>query len=287
MPDPYYQDIENVILPPLSEEQAAQRAMVSGKKVVRKSGRYWIARAPGFYEPLHWLACMTVGQAKRPTVICWGYRCSLRQQDVSHANGYMPIHLLDRLEDYDLATLPSKRRNQLRKARKTTAIVQLLHPEPLIQQGYAILRSANLRTGYGKVPTAETYVHNIQRQFANGHNITLAALIGEEIGGYMVVSAVADTMYIDTVLLATEHLSTNLGTALAYEVAQVARRSAGVNKVVYGLHSREAEQLSKFKEGMGFGVHKWPVRYDINPLALSVLRKNCPDKLYRLTGLSC
>lgn len=286
MPDCYYQDIERTLVHPLSEEQVAHKAVMGGKIVRFSKGRYWIAKVPGFYEPLHWMACMTEGQAKRPTLLCWGYRCSLHHQDAAHANGYMPIHLLDALEYYDESALPSKRRNQLRKARTTTKIVQLLHPSLLENQGYAILRSATSRTAFGNLPTPETYVHNIRRQFANCQSMTLAALVGDDIGGYMVVSTVADTMYIDTVLLATEHLSTNMGTALAYEAAQVARRS-GIDKVVYGLHSREDQQLGIFKEGMGFKVQKWPVKYRINPLVVSILRKKFPDKLYRLTGQTC
>jgi hypothetical protein len=96
---------------------------------------------------------------------------------------------------------------------------------------------------------------------------------------------VDDVAYIDTVLLATEFLSTDIGTALAFEAVQVARRCPQIKYVVYGLHSIEDSRLGVFKEGMGFKVHLWPLKYQIPRIMCWLIGRRSPEKLYRLTGV--
>ena len=204
--------------------------------------------------------------------------------DAHYANGYLPVHLLDDLDNYAEANLPSKRRNQLRKSRKAVKIVRIAQPEPLIEQGYAILRSAITRTHYGVVPAYDQFCRGIRKQIEGNKSITLAGLVNGRIAGYAVMSAVDDVTYIDTVALATEYLATDIGTALAFEVVQVSRRSPPIRSVVYGLHSREDPRLGAFKEGMGFKIRLVPVKYQMPRLIRWYIGWRAPHTLYRLIG---
>jgi len=279
-------DASEVVIRPSTEAEFADAAMKRGKKVIQRTGGYWMETVPGFFEPIHWLARMRIEDVKRPCPICWGYRSTLHMDDARHANGYMPIHLLDDLDNYGEANLPSKRRNHLCKSRKAVQVVQVLDPRPLLDQGYDVLKSAVARTHHGSVPAFDQYCRNVRRQIEDSRSITLAGLVNGKIGGYVVLSAVDDVVYIDTVLLATEYLPTDIGTALAFETVQVSRRCSQIKNVVYGLHSREDPRLGVFKEGMGFKVRFWPVKYQIPQTMLWLIGWRWPDKLYRLTGRS-
>lgn len=279
-------DASEVVIHPSTEAELADAVMKHGKKVIQITGRYWKATAPGFFEPIHWLARMRIEDVRRPCHNCWGYRSTLHMDDARYANGYLPIHLLDDLNNYYEANLASKQRNQLRKSRKIVQIVQVLDPQPLFDQGYNVLKSAVARTHHGPVPAFDQYCCNIRRQIEDTRSITLAGLVNGKIGGYLAISAVDDVTYINTVQLATEYLPTAIGTALAFEAVQVSRRCSQIKYVVCGLHSREDPRLGVFKEGMGFKIHFWPVKYQIPRLILWLIGWRSPDKLYRLTGRS-
>ena len=281
-----YVNISETVIHSRTTAELASAAKKQGKKVIQSLGSYWQESIPGYFEPMHWLSRMTIDQVKRTTPYCWGYRSTLQLDNICYANGYMPIHLLDDVDNYREASLPSKRRNQLRKSRKIVSVVQICDPQLLFDQGYHVLKSAVQRTGHGSVPSFTQYCFNIQQQIINSKSITLAGLVNGNLAGYMVLSAVDDIMYIDTVVLASDYLSTDIGTSLIFEAVQVARRSEQIKIVVYGLHSIEDPKLGVFKDGMGFNVRFWPLRYQIPSVLLKYMGWRAPEKLYRLTGLN-
>jgi hypothetical protein len=248
MPRAEFASVSEVVIRPSTEAELADAAMKRGKKVIQRAGRYWMETVPGFFEPMHWLARMHIEDVRRPCNMCWGYRSTLRMEDACHANGYMPIHLLDDLDNYDEANMSPQPRRQLRKSRSAVQVVQVVDPRPLLDQGYDVLKSSVARTHFGSVPELDQYCRNIHGQIADTTSVTVAGLVNGKIGGYLVISAVDDVMYIRTVVLATEYLPTAIGTALMFEAVQVARRCSQIKSVVHGLHSREDPQLCVFKE---------------------------------------
>jgi len=282
-----YTDVLDAVVRPSSEAELASSAMERGKKVIHHAGTYWIETRPGFYEPMHWFARLRNEQIERPCFLCWGYRSTLHKDAAAHANGSLPLHLLGEndLFHYDEAYLPTKRRSQLRKARKVVQVVRVIDPTQFLEQGYDVLKSAVTRTRHGLIPTYYDYCRSMNKQ-VQGKSLLLAGLVDEIMRGYFIISAVNDVAYIDTVLLATEFLSTDIGTALVFEAVQVARRCPQIKYVVYGLHSIEDPRLGVFKEGMGFKVHLWPLKYQIPGVVNRLIGWRSPGKLYRLTGKS-
>lgn len=283
---PPFINAAEVVIRSKTECELADEARKRGNKIVQSGGRYWSETVPGFFEPMHWLGRTRLEQMKRPYPICWGFRSALHSDEFRYANGNLPLHLLgeDDLDNYRESNLPPQQRRQLRKSRRAVQIVQILDPQPFLQQGYDVLKSAVARTNYGTVPDFDRYCENLHRQFRDAKRIMLAGLIDGHMGGYFILTAVDDVAYIDTALLATEFLPAAIGTALAFESAQVARRSAQIRYVVYGLHSIEDSRLGVFKEGMGFKVCYWPARYRIPRLVGWFIGWRWPHKLYRLTG---
>ncbi len=276
------------VLTSMTEEEFASYHRQQGIEVILHRGRYWKETVFGFYQPLHWMARLTAEQATCPGPGWqWGCQCSLHEEHAGAANGSMPVHLLSNLEGYDGQNLSSNRRNHLRRCRQRAKIVQLIGTELLLEQGYEVYRSALLRTNYRKPLSQEEYLTNLTAEQNNTYKqkwLVLAGLSGDKLGGYLSGYAVNGTAYIQDVYIATEALSTYMGTGLVFEFVQASRRSGEIQEVVYGQHSREAPALCTFKQGMKFPVKHIPVQVQMNPILAKIMRWRYPHKYYRLTG---
>jgi len=272
----------STILKSLTEEELARWRRERGAKVIARGGRHWEMVRWGFYQCIHWMARQEPAEATWPTPWCWGFRTSLR--DEFAANSHMPVHLNQKVADYDMATLPSKRRNQLRGCQRQVEIIEILEPAALGEAGYLAHLSAVKRTGFGTPLNRAEFDALMQQEIRPDLRVTLAGRINDTLGGYLTATAVNGTAYIDSVVLATEALPTNIGTGLVFELMQICRRSGSIREVVYGLHSREDTALGKFKEEMGFPVIRVPARIRTIPGMKRLIRWRRPHVYYRLFG---
>jgi len=273
---------ESAIIP-YTEFEFARKCRAMGDKIIEKNGQFWRETHPGFYQALHWLARIPAAKAIRPTSFCWGYRATLAEEDASAANGTMPVHLLRDISKYDMNYLTAKRRNALRKSRNSVTVVELTGPAMLNDRGYEVFRSSAIRTGYSSIPTRKVYLGTVAQNFMV-QTLALAGLVRNSLAGYLIGHAVGSTAYMDSLILATEHLSTQIGTALVYDFVQICRRSDAIHEIVYGQHSREDQSLVAYKEGMGFPVVYLPSMVYIHPFVEAILRRYKPHVYYRLTG---
>ncbi|WP_414571153.1 GNAT family N-acetyltransferase [Nostoc sp. CCY 9925] len=277
-------DVSAAVLTSMTEEECADWYRKRGTHVIRHRDRYWKETIRGFYQPLHWLARLSVQEANSPTPLSWGFQTTLSEVDAIAANASMPIHWLPNLENYDFQSMTSNRRNQLRKCYKRVNIVHLDKPTLLQQQGYEVFMSALKRTAYRQIPAKKDYLRGLAGRTNPERRLILAGVNGEQLLGYITGHAVNSTAYIDEVIIASEALSTNIGTGLLFEFAQVCRRSGLIRELVNGLHSREDENLCVFKEGMGFQVKHIPAKVQMNPIIEQFIQWRYPHKYYRLVG---
>lgn len=277
-------DVSEAVLPVMTEAELANWQRSQGTKVICHRDRYWRETAFGFYEPLHWMARLSAQQATSPTVLSWGFRTALCEDDSVVANGSIPIHLLTNVADYDMQSLGSNRRNHLRRCYKRSKIVQLTGLALLQEQGYEVMLSSNQRTAYAKLPSKEEYLASLSADSNVVYQLVLAGLIDGKLGGYISGYAVSGTAYIQDVKIATEAFSSYIGIGLAFEFVQACRRSGSIHEVVYGLHSREDSALCVFKEGMGFPAKHIPTKIEMNQMIAQFIRSRYPHKYYRLTG---
>jgi len=125
----------------------------------------------------------------------------------------------------------------------------------------------------------------VAKEFAaEGARVFLAGRINGNIGGYLTAHAIDGTAYIDSVVLATEALPTNIGTGLVFELMQICRRSQGIREVCYGLDAPEDVSLGKFKDGMGFSAVKVLARVGMVPGLKTFIQWRRPTAYYRLFG---
>jgi hypothetical protein len=284
MSDLQIRHVSEAVLISMTEEEMASWRRKQGAHVVCHGGRYWEEVLPGFYQPIHLIARLSAEEATRPTPLCWGFRAALCHDDTVATNGSVPVHLLSDVVNYDLQSLPQKRRTDLRKCRKLVKIVQLIGPALLQEQGYEVLCSSLQRTKHKKPLSRETYLAGLTDFTTDKHRLVLAGLIEDKLGGYIDGYAVNGTAYMVSGYYATDALPTSIVTGLNYEFVQICRRSGEIHEIVDGLHLRENSALDLPKKTMGFPVKYVPSRVWINPIIENFIRWRYPHKYYRLTG---
>ena len=269
-----------------SEEALAQRMRARGVRIAHAKGRYWMHVGGLFWQPVHWLARLPAAAAGRPHPFCLGYACTVCMEDESIATGHMPLHVLGGadLAAYDVARLPAKRRNQLRKAWRMVQIVEMRDPAPYLRRLHEVTCSAVERFRGSGLPKFEKFAAGLTRRRCEDRDLLIAGFIERTLAGYFLVSCVEDVAYIDQVMLDTKYLSSDIGTGLTYETVMVLKRHGGLRFVVYGRHTPEQPELCRFKEGMGFKVVSWPVKWWLVAPLRRYLAWRAPAKLYRITG---
>ena len=98
----------------------------------------------------------------------------------------MPVQLAQRVSEYDMAFLSSKRRNQIRSCHRQVEIVEMLDPTLLADQGHTVYASAQKRTGYGRSLSREQYAALARQHINPGRTLVLAGLVEGRIAGYLV-----------------------------------------------------------------------------------------------------
>jgi len=282
-----YRDMSLAEFVPATETEFAQWQIKHGRKVLLHRGHYWTEMMRGFYQPINYMARLKFKELSRPTPFCFGFRTSLCEADVPRANSGIPMNMLSNPAEYTLEKLPAKRRSDLRKCEKLVSFVQLVGPGLLREQGYAVDLSAHLRNGHGARPEAQHYEQDFPIWFPERPFVTiLAGLVGEKLAGYIVAHAIDDTVIIDLVNIATEHLNTAIGTGLIYNLVQLCKKGGTLKHIIYGLHSIENPKLVAFKEGMGFKTVIIPSYLWIIPGIKFIIQKKRKYVYYRLTGVA-
>jgi hypothetical protein len=286
MSDLHVRDVSEAVVISMTEAEMANWCRKDGTHVVYQHGCYWKETRIGFYQPVHLMARLHIEQAKRPVKLCWGFQAALCEDDAKANNGSMPVHLLSDVAGYDLQSLSSNRRHNVRRYRKRAKIVQVISPELLQEQGYEVVLSALKRTAnpYEKTPSKAEYLAGLADWSAPHNQFVLAGLIDDKLGGYITGYAVGGTAYTVRLYIATEALSTYIGTGLIFEFVQACRRASKIHEVCYGLHLPEDPALGVFKESMGFPLTHIPTKISMNPIIGKFIAWYRPYIYYRLTG---
>jgi hypothetical protein len=282
------QEATQAIMKAMSAEELAHSLRARGIKTSKHNDYHWKQTAPGFYEPLHWMARLSSHQATRPSPLSWGFRASINDHDQNHANGAIPLYTLPSLKNYEEKNLSSNRRNRLRRCRKQVQIAQITDAGILRNHGYAILASATKRTGHASLVSEQSYIAEInllEDELSRQSRFVLGGWIDGKLGGYITGFACDGIAYLDETVIATEAMPSCIGIGLLFEFIQACRRSEDVLILVNGLHSREDSELHSFKQSFGFQVERIPAIIQMNSIARKIIRKRFPDKYYRLTGV--
>ncbi len=277
-------DVSAARMPVVTEAQMGAHLAQHGSRVVEHRGRLWSPALPGFYRPVHLLARLSAREATRPSRTAWGYQACLLADDAEHADAAVPVHLVTDLDALDEPRLSRNRRRSLRKAREHVRFVELTGPGLLQREGYEVLRSAQARSGAGRLPGPREYHAQVGRLGDPAHGIVIAGLVDGRLAGYTSGHAVDGTAYARDLVVASWALDTGISTGLTYEFFWACRRNDAVHEVVDGLHARENEGLCRYKELSGIPLRRVPARLWMLPGAAALMRRRDPHKFYRLSG---
>jgi hypothetical protein len=278
-------DISQALVPSITEEQLARLRTEDDVPVLFHQGHFWMEAPRGFFQPIHWLARLSPEEASCPRRLAWGFRAPLDESALpGDCNGAVPVHLLQDVAGYSFENFSANRRYHLRRSRKRSLIVELTGPALLQSEGYAVFESAQQRTAYGSILTAAQFGAYAERHVVPGQRLVLGGLVEGKLGAYMSGFCIEGTAYIDIVHIASDALSSAVGTGLVFEFVEACRRSGSVREIVYGLHTPEDPALCTFKAGIGFPPCLIPSRVQINPVAAQFLARRHPHRFYRLHG---
>ncbi|MDB6152579.1 MAG: hypothetical protein JWL90_1032, partial [Chthoniobacteraceae bacterium] len=195
---PQSREVSRSALYPISPGQLSVLRRNEGCHVVYHQQRYWMEAPRGFYQPIHWMARHGIEQAVAPRRWAWGFRTSLNEEAAAtQSNGSVPVHLLADLSTYTFDNFSSGRRYHLRRSRKRAVIVELLGPALLHAEGFAVMQSAQGRTGYGETGSREDYDAMIEKHVDPLRRLVLAGMVNGRLGGYLGGTACGETAYID------------------------------------------------------------------------------------------
>ena len=273
------------LLVPMTEAELASDPQERRRTVLHR-GRYWQETFTGLFEPIHPMARLTSWEATRPSPRCWGYHAALAELSTAEANSSMPMHLLVDLDGFSVDSLSSNRRYHLRRSQRQVTYVQIVGAGPLESGGYGVFRSAQARTRnpYRTARSKAEFLAEMEWYTSRPSAIVLAGLVDDRIGGWIAGYAVDGTAYIEIVDLATEALSTQMGTGLHFAFVEACRRSPGIREIAHSPHIPEDAALVVFKEGIGFPVVNVPSKAWLLPVANTLVRWRKPFLHYRLTG---
>lgn len=270
----------------MSEAELASMRAGEGVAVAQRDGRYWEAIFPGFYQPVHLLARFRAAYVKRPALLCWGYRAALDEGDAAEANGSIPVHLMNNVEEFTERALDESRRRDLRKCRKLVEFRRVRDPGLFVDEGYEVFMSAQRRVDYYWPHLSEAEYHErIERRVRDERRLFIAGLVDGKLGGYLESYAVDDILYARELFVATEMMRTGIGTGLYVETIETGVRAGTIRSVCTGLHTPERQGITRFKEGLGCPIVNVPAYSAIPAPIGAYIRARHPAVHYRLTGI--
>jgi hypothetical protein len=269
----------------LTEAAFASMREEEGARVVERDGRYWEMPFPGFYQPIHWLARFRADAVRRPAWSCWGYRAALTEEDAHLANGSVPLHLLTHIDQFTERGLNESRRRDLRKCRRQVEFRRLRDPSLLLEQGWGVFRSAQLRVPHGRPLTRDEYQLRIEHRVPDPRRVFVAGLVDGRLAGYMEAYAVDGALYTHELFVATEHVRTGIGTGLYVETMEIGARAGTIREICNGIHAPERPGIKAFKDTLGSTVVQVPARIAMPVPIGAYVKARRPLTYYRLTGL--
>jgi hypothetical protein len=159
------------------------------------------------------------------------------------------------LKNYDMRSLGTKSRNQVRRGLERCSVRKITFRELERSGGPAVSRDTLLRQGR---PVHADHDARMRAYFAaaDRHDSmeAWAAFAGEELAAFLITTTIEDCAYILEEFSHRKHLKAYPNNALVYRFTQAALARPGVEEISYGLEPLQEgmEGLDHFKRGMGF-----------------------------------
>lgn len=188
----------------------------------------------------------------------------------AEANTALPMMFLEDLHCYDLESLGSKKRNQVRKGLSRVEVRPVEEHDAgwFIEEGLEVNLSALARQGWSGDRSHYTdrrrWEGSVASVLGRPGYFTYGAFKGRRLVAYLRAMAVVDSVYITSAMSHTDHLQEAPNDALIYSFCSWCRTLPGVRRVIFGLFAAKPS-LNRYKEQLGFRRRDLPTYRWINP----------------------
>jgi hypothetical protein len=260
----------------MTSEEYIQKQISVGAEIHFNEGVWWSKIAPFFYKPANPFQVVESGKS-RPKMrkALLGY--SHIVNDKKAANRYWSVLQMnqERLKKFEMKSLSSSKRAQVRKGLKLTEIKAIENIETVIEDIKNICVSAALRTQHGKPPEYYTTHYNewkswIIKLFKLSGGEWLGSFYNGALIAYYYTVQIEDTMIIQAAKSHTDFLDRCPNDALLYVFLSNCRNLNDCSTVIFGDWSNDAPSLNIFKQKYGFEKTDLPGYVKYNPLVYAI-----------------
>ncbi len=237
-------------------------------------GIWWTQPKPLFCWPLDMFTELAPGKVKPSYIRSFvGYQHAVSPGDPH--NAVMTVMFLEEVSSFSsLSALPSKKRNQVRKAQNLLELVRIKAHEDLIHDGFEINQSALIRQGWAGAHPVYSNKHKwkeeIERTLPLHDRPVWGAYVDRKLVAYMRTIILGDRLIISSTMSHSDFLDRCPNDGLLF-TALHETAAEGIRTATFGLPSQRSS-LNEFKERFGFVPRDFPIFRWINPLVKPVMR---------------
>jgi hypothetical protein len=250
----------------ITEQEFVEQRMALGRRIHEHDGVFWEEVYPRYCKPAFIYRAFDPGEA-RPARIrsLLGFSHEVRSPEKANRSIRLMVLEGERLRDFSLMVLPSKKRNQVRRALGNCDVLLIEELEPLLERMREINISQAVRQEARKGPEtpvrryveeAERWREQVLRQFAVEDREWWGAFLGGVLVAYMRTCQVDDIRIIEQTKADTEYLKSYPMDALYFSVLSTASSNESCVRVVNGrpMHA----SLNHYKEQFLFENKEYP-----------------------------
>ncbi len=224
---------------------------------------WWIKVAPFFYRPVDVMQTIEIGQAKpKPHKALLGYCHMLTNNNNANKTWSMLFLSELKLNSFEIKSLSSSARAQVRKGLRLNDIKKIDNIEPLLEDMREICISKAQRTQHGRPPEYynDKWKKEIMKEFSVDKNAKdrWGAFHQGSLIAFMNTVLVEGTMFISFAASHTDHLDKCPNDALIFTILNNCREMKECKNVQFGDWS-DVPSLNKFKQKFCFEKVDFPV----------------------------
>lgn len=248
-------------------------------------GRWWYQVKPGLCWAVDCFQPVPPEEVCMPPLkACLGFQHVVG--DEKDANSRLVINAILDLPSYGPESLLAKRRNVIRKGIQNLDLSALASGDDATVEGCRrAWNDLSARTGWKHTLGERDFHRSWELLLAcPGVSVIVARDRGSgEVAGFLITKIIGDTAYVDTMASRSDLLSLHINDATMFTFLMTSRALPGVTKAHCAIKSY-VEPLEKFKTGLGFQPHPFPVHTRLRAGLAGAMKVFFPKQYNRMTG---
>ncbi len=254
-----------------------------GHRVVRSRSGWWFNVRPGLYMGFPYHRPLDADPAEVEAVL--GTRGLIARFSCPVEKGRASYTTVCDREDYNMGSLKTKPRNQVRRGLERCSVRRLTFRELERSGAREVSRATMLRQGRPVPSDHDAYWRAYYAAADTCQSMEAwAAFVGKELAAFLIATTIEDCVYILEEFSLKKHLREYPNNALVYRFTSTALARPLVKEVSYGLEplQKGLAGLDHFKQGMGFINRPIGQRIELNRFLRSFLARPILARVRRI-----